>query len=88
MYSSSNDIKVFKKACGNGINSNLFKSNTERFMFQLDCHPCDKEVGSVTKRMYDCVTPPVTIYLNCHSPVIYLINCRSHYNTLVKQYKN
>ena len=55
------------KACSNGINSNKFGCNPKNFKFQLDFYPSDKVVYSVTKRMYDCVTPPKTIYLNCHS---------------------
>ena len=32
--------------------------------------------SSVTKRSYDCIIPPGTISLNCHSSdVIYLITC-------------
>ena len=36
----------------------------------------DKSLRSVTKRTYDSVTPPGTIYIICHSSnVIYLITC-------------
>ena len=38
----------------------------------------DKVVSSCTKRFYDCVTPPGSIYIDCHSAnVIYLITCNN-----------
>ena len=49
--SPSNDIKVLKKACGNGINPNIFKCNTKRCKFQLGFYPFDKVVSSVIKRL-------------------------------------
>ena len=74
--SPNNDIEVHQSAYRNGINSNIFGYKTKRCRFQLDFFPTDKVVSSVTKRMYDCVTSPETMYLNCYrSNVIYLISC-------------
>lgn len=47
---------------------NLVSSN---FTFTLR----KKVTSAITKRMYDCAKPPQAVYLNCHSPVIYLITC-------------
>lgn len=74
--SPSNDTKVLQKAYGNGINSNIFNVNTKLCKPQLDFYPSDKVLSSVTKKIYDRVTPPGTMYLNYHSPnAICLITC-------------
>lgn len=47
--------------------------NTKRCRFQLDFYPTDKVVSSVTKKIYDCVRSPETMYLNCYrSNVMYI----------------
>ena len=75
-YFQVGSFRFVQKACGNGINSNIFRCNTNRCKFQLDFYPSDKVVSSITNRIYDCVTLAGTMYLNCHSVnVNYLINC-------------
>jgi len=77
---SSNDIKLLELACGNGRNSHINKCKAKKCKFQSQFHPTDKVLSTVTKRLHDCVSPPGTVYLNCHTPnVIYLITCNRCY---------
>ena len=32
-------------------------------------------VSTTSKRIFDCISPSATVYLGCHSSVIYLITC-------------
>lgn len=76
--STNKVIRALQKACGNGIISNILRCNTKRCKFQLDFHACNKAVISVTKIMYDGVTPPGTMCLNWPLPnFIHLITCCS-----------
>ena len=57
-------------------NSELFRRNPNLCKIQLDFYPFDKVVSSVTKVIYDCVTPAWIIYLNFYAPsVTYSITC-------------
>ena len=72
----NNDIKDLELACGNGSKYNITRCDSLRCKFKYEFYPRDKMVSSVTKRSYDCIIPPGTISLNCHtSNVIYLITC-------------
>ena len=76
VLSSQNNIKDLMRACGNGSCIGIYRCNSKRCQFQHDFQPSDKVVSTVTKRVYDCVVPPGTVYLNCHSSnLIYLITC-------------
>ena len=80
IFATPNDIKLLETACGNGSNSKIYKCKSKRCKFQSQFQPTDKILSTVTKRLHDCVSPPGTVYLNCHtSNVIYLITCNRCY---------
>ena len=39
--SPNNDNKIIQKACGKGMNSNIFRCNTKCCKFKLDFYPSD-----------------------------------------------
>ena len=78
--SPHNKVEDLFKACGNGSNNNMFRCKSKRCKFQFDFLPSDRILSSSTKRFYDCVIVPGTVYLDCHSAnVIYLITCTKCY---------
>ena len=61
---------------GNGRDKRIFKCNSKKCGLNPNFLARDKAVSSCTCRVYDCITPPGTIYVNCHSRnVIYLLTC-------------
>ena len=61
---------------GNGSSSHVFRCNSKRCLFQKKFFPQDKIISTTTNRIYNCIVPPGTVYLNDHSSnVIYLITC-------------
>ena len=84
IFTTPNNIKLLKTVCGNGSNSKIYKCKSKRCKFQSQFQHTDKILSTVTKRLHDCVSPPGTIYLNCHtSNVIYLITCNRCYSQYV-----
>ena len=60
---------------GDGKKVNIFKCKSKRCGLK-EFVPRDKAISSCTKRTYDCITPPGTIYVDCHSAnLIYLLTC-------------
>ena len=69
-------LKMIQNACGNGDSIHAKRCGSKRCLFQNKFFPKNKAVSSVTFRQYDCIVPPGTTYINCHSSnVIYLITC-------------
>ena len=69
-------LKLKQSECGNGDLIGVKRCGSKRCLFQHKFFPKNKCISSVTFRDYDCIVPPGTIYLNCHSSnVIYLITC-------------
>ena len=61
---------------GNGSTSHIFRCRSKRCLFQKKFFPQDRIVSTTTNRIYNCIVPPGTTYLNDHSSnVIYLITC-------------
>lgn len=61
---------------GNGSKVKIFKCKSARCGLKSHFLARDKSISSCTKRTYDCITPPGTVYIDCHSTnVIYLITC-------------
>ena len=58
IFSPKHGIKSLQNPCVSGIDSSMFRCNRKICNFQLDCYISENEVSSVTKRLYDCVTPP------------------------------
>ena len=63
---------------GNGSLHHIFRCGSKRCLFQNKFLPLDRIVSTTTNRIYDCIVPPGTTYLNEHSSnVIYLLTCNS-----------
>ena len=60
---------------GDGRASGVYKCKSKRCMLK-EFAPRDKALRSCTKRSYQIITPPGTVYLNCHSSnLVYLLSC-------------
>ena len=69
-------LSNLQKTCGNGLSKHIYSCNMKKCGLVNYFSPKDRAVSSCTKRIYDCITLPGTIYVNCHSPnVIYIITC-------------
>ena len=76
LSSPNNCISQLNKLCGNGNVKNIYKCKSKLCKLNHNFCAKDKAVSTATKRIYDCVVPPGTIYVDCHSSnVIYLITC-------------
>ena len=65
-----------QKTCGNGADKHIFTCKMDRCKLKENFIARNKVVSTCSKRIYDCITPPGSIYINCHSAnVIYLITC-------------
>ena len=61
---------------GNGSDKHIHKCGSKRCQFQNKFVPISKIQSTTTKRVYECIVPPGTIYINCHSSnIIYLVTC-------------
>ena len=80
-----NDIRSFKQtltllqqSCGDGSSKKIFSCKMARCGLKNDFIARDKLVSSCTKRIYDCIIPNSSVYINCHSAnLIYLLTCDS-----------
>ena len=66
------------KDLGNGSNAKIFKCKMKKCGLK-EFVPRDKAVSSCTKRIYDCVTPAGTVYLDCHSTNLVYSKCSLQY---------
>ena len=74
--STNNKLSDLQKLCGNGKEKQLFVCSSTRCKLKQQFLARDRAVSSCTKRIYDCITPPGSIYIDCNFPnVIYLITC-------------
>ena len=65
-----------QKLCGDGQDKHVFVCKSTRCKLRDQFLAKDRVVSSCTKRIYDCITPPASVYIDCNSPnVIYLITC-------------
>ena len=72
--SSNNKLSDLQKLCGDGTEKHLFVCGSKRCKLRHQFLARDRAVSSCTKRIYDCITPPTSVYINCNSPnIIYLI---------------
>ena len=61
---------------GDGTFCRIFRCKSKRCLLKHKFIPQDKFFSTVTNRVYDCIVPPGTVYINEHSSnVIYLITC-------------
>ena len=54
---------------GKGSKVNIFKCKSPRCSLSHQFVARDKAISSCTKRTYDCITPPGTVYVDCHSTI-------------------
>ena len=74
--SSNNKLSDLQKLCGDGQAKHLFVCKSKKCKLKPQFLARDRVVSSCTKRIYDCITPPSSVYIDCNSPnVIYLITC-------------
>ena len=70
------EFQNLKEKCGDGSELHIHRCGSKKCSFQNIFFPLDRVVSSTTHRIYDCVVPDDTVYVNCHSSnVIYLITC-------------
>lgn len=72
----SSDINILFNDLGDGSRCGIGKCANLRCKMRnyLSCH--DRVVSSSTHRVYDCIVPPGSRPLDCHSPnVVYLLKC-------------
>lgn len=63
---------------GDGKAKRIFKCNSKRCELNPYFTPRNKAISTCTERIYDCVTPAGTMYLNCHSTnLVYLLTCET-----------
>ena len=71
-----NEAPVISKDLGNGSKVNIFQSKLKRCRLKTQFVARDKAISTCSKRIYDCITPPGTLYVDCHSSnLIYLLTC-------------
>ena len=63
---------------GDGNKVKIFKCKASRCGLKNQFVAKDKCISTCTKRIYNCITPPGTVYVDCHtSNVIYMLTCSS-----------
>lgn len=78
LSSPSNNLSDLHKLCGDGKAKHLFVCKSTRCKLKNQFLARDRVVSSCTKRIYDCVTPSGSVYIDCNSAnVIYLITCNN-----------
>ena len=71
-----NSVNDLKKLCGNGKAKCIYKCKLKRCQMKNIFAAQDKVLSTCSKRIYDCIVPPGTVYIDCHTAnVIYLITC-------------
>ena len=61
---------------GDGDKLKIFKCKSTRCGLKNQFIARDKTISTCSKRIYDCITLPGTIYVDCHSAnLIYLLTC-------------
>lgn len=71
-----NSLSTLQKQCGDGKKVKIFDCGCNKCEISKEFSPRDKVVSSCTKRIYDCITPPNTVYVDCHDRnVIYCLTC-------------
>ena len=69
-------LRILQNQCGDGRKLKIFDCGCNKCEISKDFVPRDKVVSSCTKRVYDCITPPNSVYVDCHDRnVIYCLTC-------------
>ena len=73
--SSYNNVDGFKNL-GGGFLSHIFRCGSKRCQFQNKFVPVNNILSTTTNRLYKCIVPTGSTYVNDHSSnVVYLITC-------------
>ena len=76
IYKQNNKNPLISEDLGNGHKTKIFKCKSTRCGLKGQFVARDKALSTCSKRVYDCITPPGTSYIDCHtSNVIYLLTC-------------
>ena len=72
---SNNNIHGFNNL-GDGSLPHIFRCGSKRCQFQNKLDPVNNTLSSTTNRLYQCILPAGSTYVNDHSSnVVYLITC-------------
>ena len=75
---SNNNVGGFNNL-GDGSLSHIFRCGSKRFQFQNKFVPVNNILSTTTNRLYKCIVPASSIYVNDHSSnVLYLITCNKY----------
>ena len=70
----NNEVATY--GLGDGSLCKIFRCGAKRCQFQHKFSPQDRVLSTATKRVYNCIVPPGSTYINGHSSnVVYLITC-------------
>ena len=63
---------------GNGSLSHIFRYGSKRCQFQNKFVPANNILSTTTNRLYKCIAPASSTYVNDHSSIaVYLITCNN-----------
>ena len=78
IYNPTNKLSDLQKTCGDGELKHIFVCKNNRCKLRNHFFARDYAVSSCTKRIYECITPPGSVYIDCNTAnVIYLITCNN-----------
>ena len=60
---------------GNGSLYHIFRCGSKRCQFQNKFIPVNNILSTITNRLYECIVPAGSTYVNDHFNVVYLITC-------------
>ena len=76
MKNNNTSSSVNRIDIGDGLLKHIYKCGSKRCQFQHKFIPQNNIISTVTNRIYECVVPSGSTYINCHSTnVVYLITC-------------
>ena len=75
---SNNNLDAFDNL-GDGSLSHIFRCDSKRCQFQNKFVPVNNILSTTTNRLYKCIVPAGSTYVNDHSSnVVYLITCNKY----------
>ena len=76
LASHKNDIAQLNKLCGDGSKISIYKCKSKRCQIKNIFNSKDRVVSTSSKRIFNCIVPPGSVYIDCHSSnLIYLRTC-------------
>ena len=78
IFGPNNKLNELQKLCGDGSNKHIYVCKSSKCKLNEQFLARYKVVSSCSKRIYERITPPGTVYVDCNSAnVIYLITCNN-----------